>query len=180
MENRMKKCIAVILSILSVFALAGCGDQEKKIKDVPVSEIAGQVQEAYGDNYVAEYAYTDEDMQNLFGVDPDDCEEYAAYGPLMSGHVDTFLAIKAKADKKDEVKSALEAYQARLKEDTMQYPMNLPKIQASTIKEYDNYIFFIMLGFIDEDDDEEKMKELYSEQNDVAVKVIEDLLYGVQ
>ena len=59
----------------------------------------------------------------------------------------------------------------------MQYPMNLPKIQASEVKVYGDYVFFIMLGAADEEGlDEEAALKFYQEQNQVAVKAIEGVL----
>lgn len=181
MSKGIQKFMAAVCCAALVFGAVGCGSKEPEIKDVAVTEIAQEVQKAYGENYVATYQFTDEEVQNLIGINPDDCEELAAYGSMISVHVDKFIAVKAKTDKKDSVKTALEAYQTTLKDDTMQYPMNIPKIQASEIKEYGDYLFFIMLGFAeDEAADEEKLLEQYKEQNAVAVKAIEDLLYGVQ
>lgn len=181
MSKKFKKIMAVLLCAALAVGTIGCGNKEKKVKDVPVTEISEKVQEAYGDNYVASYRFTDEEFQAMFGVDPKDCEEYAAYGSMISVHVDKFIAIKAKADKKADIKSALETYQNSLKEDFLQYPINIPKIQASQIKEYGDYIFFIMLGFAeDEEADEETLLKQFEEQDAIAIKVIEDLLYGVQ
>lgn len=190
MSKRLKKIVAVVFCAALVVGTAGCGkkkedaDQGKKIKDVAVADIAAKVQEAYGENYLAGYQYTEEEVQTKFGINPEDCEEYVAQGAMISVHVDTFVAVKAKAGKKEAVKTALEAYQTTLKEDTLQYPMNLPKIQASVIKEYGDYVFFIMLGMLDEEKletaDEEELLKAFGEQNEIAVKAIEDLLYGVQ
>lgn len=186
MSKRFKRIVAVVFCAAMIVGTIGCGskkdeaDQGKKIKDVAVADITAKVQEAYGENYVASYQFTEEDLKNTLGLNPEDYEEAVANGPMISTHVDTFVAVKAKPDKKDAVKTALEAYQTRLKEDTFQYPMNLPKIQASVIKEYDNYVFFIMLGFADEAETEEEMLKAFGEQNEIAVKAIEDVLYGVQ
>lgn len=181
MSKGIKKFIAAICCVVLAAGAIGCGSKEPKIKDVPVAEIAKEVQKAYGENYVATYQFTDEEITNLFGVNPQDCEEYVAYGSMISVHVDRFIAIKAKADKKEAVKSALETYQTGLKADTMQYPMNIPKIQASELKEYGDYLFFIMLGFAEEEsENEEEMMKQFQKQNAIAVKAIEDLLYGVQ
>ena len=180
MKHKFKSIILLACCAALIIGVSGCSG-DKKIKDVPVSEIAEEVQKAYGDQYVATYQFTDDELQELIGVDPKDCEEYIAFGPMMSTHVDKFIAIKAKSDKKETVKAALEAHQTSLKEDTLQYPMNIPKIQASEIREYGDYLFFIMLGFPEDDTaDEEELLAQFQEQNAIAVKVIEDLLYGVQ
>lgn len=181
MSKKTKRIMAMLLCTVLAIGAVGCGSKEKKVKELPVTEIAEKVQEAYGENYVATYQFTDEEVQNIFGINPEDCEEYAAYGSMISFHVDKFIAIKAKTDKKDDIKSALETYQTSLKEDTLQYPINIPKIQASQIKEYGDYVFFIMLGFAEDDTvGEEELLKQFEDQDAIAVKSIEDLLYGVQ
>lgn len=61
----------------------------------------------------------------------------------------------------------------------MQYPMNIPKVQASRVYVKDNYVFFIMLGFIDssleETENEEQLIEAYKTENKKAVDTINAL-----
>lgn len=50
---------------------------------------------------------------------------------MISTFVETFIGVQAKDGKGDDVEAALNAYRDRLVGDTMQYPMNIAKIQAS-------------------------------------------------
>ncbi len=63
--------------------------------------------------------------------------------------------------------------------DTMQYPMNLLKAQASRIYTKGDYVFFFMLGFIEneleETATEEEQIDAYKEQNQIAVDAVKEL-----
>lgn len=181
-----KAAIAFMCGILVVSTVA-CGtakeeqSQEKEIQDVSVSEIEEAVAEAYGEDYLAKMEYAPEEIKNVFGIDPELYEECLAKGPMITVHVDTFVAIKAKSGKTEEVETALKDYQEKLKADTLQYPMNIPKIQASEVKVYGDYVFFIMLGYADaeEGQSEEEMLKEFQKQNEKAVTAIEGVLYGI-
>lgn len=70
MIKKVKRIMAMLLCTALAIGTVGCGSKEKKVKDVPVTEIVTKVQEAYGENYVATYQFTDEEVQNMFGVNP--------------------------------------------------------------------------------------------------------------
>ena len=74
------------------------------------------------------------------------CEDFLGEMPMMPTNVDTFVVVRAKNDKVADVEAALNSYRDMLVADTMQYPMNLGKIQASSVQTIGNYVFFIQLG----------------------------------
>ena len=53
--------------------------------------------------------------------------------PMMSAHVDTFVAVETAEGKEEVVFDALSKYKAELESDSMMYPMNLLKVQASKV-----------------------------------------------
>ena len=66
---------------------------------------------------------------------------------MISAQVDQMAIFKAKnASSKKKILSAVKKYQKKLKEDTMQYPMNQLKIQGSKVYANGNYVCFFMLG----------------------------------
>lgn len=178
----MKKRLGCILLAGVMLILAGCQKTEDKntaVSDVPMEQIHTAVKEAYGEDYVPNMSYDDEALQNIVGIDPALCEEYIAEAPMISMQVDTFIGIKAKSGKIEDVKKALESYRETLINDTMQYPMNQIKIQASKVVSYGDYAFFIMLGFIapeEEEQEEAEVLKAYEAQSQKAVDVIEGLL----
>jgi len=104
--------------------------------------------EAVGEEgYIPNTMPVDPEMLEMaFGITPDMYEDYLAEMPMMSAHVDTLLIIKAKDDKVEDVETALNTYREAKVSDTMQYPANVGKIQASRIERIGNYVCFIQLG----------------------------------
>lgn len=180
----MRKWIMIFAAAVFVAAVtAGCGrsDDNKTAvnQDVSVQELHEAVKAAYGENYIPDQALDDGGLENILGVEPGLCEEYIVEMPMISMNVDTFAAIRAKEGKGQQVKEALEAYREKLVADTMQYPMNQIKIQASKVAAYDDYVFFIMLGFLEpeqEEQEEAAVLKAYEEENDKAIQAIEKLL----
>lgn len=183
----MKKAIiaAVLSAAMVVGAVSGVVvvDQKtvalaakKKQKTPSVKKLRDAVAEAYGENYVANYPLSQEELNTKFGLKSSWYKAAVADVPMISAHVDTFVAVRTTSKTKmKKVKKALTAYRDTLVADTMQYPMNIPKIQASRIYVKNNYVFFIMLGSIDsalDDAEEEDQIAAHQEQNQIAVDVI--------
>lgn len=133
------------------------------------------VADALGENYWPDYAITPEMLEGTFGISAELYDDYMGEMPMISTNVDTLIVIKAKEGKVQEVEDALNAYRDRLVDDTMQYPMNLGKIQASRIDVSGNYVSFVQLGAdvmdIMEQGDEAVI-EYCLEQNELAIEVI--------
>ena len=146
---------------------------------VSIDAIHTAVKEAYGENYLPNMLLSEDDIQLTLGIEPSWYEEIIVELPMISAQVDTFIAVKATDDHVADVTDAITAYQERLKADTMQYPSNLSKIAASTVVTMDNYIFFIMLGYVDisiEDQPEDVRIQAHTEQNQIAIDAIESVL----
>lgn len=108
--------------------------------------IKAAVVEAVGENYFPNMPLDPEMLETMFGITSDMYEDYMAEMPMISTNVDTLLIIKAKDDKVEAVEEALHAYRDAKVSDTMQYPMNVGKIQASRIERIGNYVCFVQLG----------------------------------
>lgn len=150
---------------------------KKKVKTPSIKKIRKAVVNTFGENYVANMSLTSEDIKQQYGISPSWYTDIVAEVPMISAHVDTFIAVKAKnKNTRKKVKSKLAEYRNTLIADTMQYPMNVLKIQASRIYVKDNYVFFIMLGFIDNSTEEtgtdEQIIDAYKAENQKAVDAI--------
>ncbi len=120
----------------------------------------------------------EEDMlEAIYNIDMDNVEDYIAESPMITMNVDTFIAIKAKDGKLDDVVEDLEEYREFLVTEGFMYPMNVAKVQASEVVSYGDYAFFIMLGAMDEDMDasDEKRLEFAKEEVSKVKTVIENL-----
>lgn len=129
-----------------------------------------------GENYWPNMPVTPDIMEGLFGITADMYEDYLAEMPMISTNVDTLVIIRPKADKAQAVEDALTAYRQAKVSDTMQYPMNVGKIQASTIEKIGDYICFIQLGAdtmaISEKGDDAVIKHC-QEQNKLAIEQLQ-------
>lgn len=144
-----------------------------------LNDVTDAVKKAYGENYLPSMDLTADDLSSRFGLNAADYN--AAYGQvaMISTQVDTFVAVEAKDGKADAVAAALNSYRDDLVNNSMQYPMNLPKVNASRVYQKGNYVFFLMLGASapsDVMDDEAASLSFYQEQNDIAVKAIDGVL----
>ena len=144
-----------------------------------LTRIHNAVKEAYGESYVPNMEYDSETAKELFGLQPEWYDDMIAEGPMISVHVDTFIAVHPTEGNEQNVEDALNAYRDNLVNNSMQYPMNVPKVNASRVYQKGNYVFFLMLGAAapnDVMDDEAASLTFYQQQNDIAVKAIDGVL----
>lgn len=156
-------------------AAEGSQEQDAQEQEVNLADIYDKVKEAYGEDFIPSAEFDEESFENIFGISKDLYDSYIAEGPMISVHVDTWVSVKAKEGKGQEVEDLLNAYRTTLIEDSVQYPMNLPKIQASEVVRHGDYVFFVMLGTpsqeAEEQGEEEALKSA-KENNQIAVSII--------
>lgn len=137
------------------------------------------VAEALGEDYWPDSVMEPEYVQDLYGLKPDMYEDIFVETPMIGTNVDTLIIVQAKEDRVEDVEKVLGNYREGEINNTMQYPMNIGKVQASRIETIDNYVFFIQLGgsSVDaEEEGEEKVMELSREQNEKALEAIRKAL----
>ena len=162
------------------FTFFGCGEADNEnttVKNVNIQDIHSSVKEAYGDEYVPSYEFDAEYINEVFGLSEDLYDEIIAEGPKVAFDIDTFIAVKAKEGKGEEVYKLLSEYREDQINDAMQYPVNAIKIQASNVKKYGDYVFFTCLGTISEESQnngDEAILEEAKKDNEIAVKKIEE------
>ncbi len=119
-------------------------DKLKNVHEAVIAALNGIV--ADDGNYLPTKAIEKEELTEVYGINADDIDAFIAEASEMSTHVDTFIAVKAKEGKGEDVEKALTAYRETLVKDTMQYPMNVAKINASKVIRDGDYVFFSLLG----------------------------------
>ena len=180
----MKRCTRMAAALVLSTGMTGCGAgkaqepaaEQTEAVTVDLEEIRQAVQDAYGESYIPSAPYDAETFAALFGITEDMYETYVAEGPMISVHVDTFAAVEAKEGQADAVEQAFADYREAQLTQAAQYPMNLPKIEASQVVRHGNYVFFVMLGTPSaeaEMEGEEAALESAREQNQIAVDVID-------
>lgn len=168
---------------MAAFLLAGCtktdspaADKEKGYRDdVSAQVLVEAVASELGDDYWADAELAPELLDDWYGISGDMYEEYYGQTPMISANVDTLIVIKAAEGKVSDVESALDTYRESMVQDTLQYPMNIPKIQASEIRVFGNYVCFVQLGADMEGsgEDAEDAIKVCQEMNGRALSVIE-------
>lgn len=132
-----------------------------------------------GENYWPNLQVPKEQMESMIGISSDVYEDYFFEMPMMSAHVDAILVAKAKEGQTESLEKAVKAYQDNLKSNTMQYPMNIGKIQASKVETVGQYVCFVQLGG-DTTGVEEKGDEAViaycQEENDKVLGIIKEKL----
>lgn len=151
-------------------AAQGWSEEMEGLK-AAVIEAVGQ------DGYWPDMAMDAEMAETYYGLKADMYEDYLAERPMISNNVDELVIVRAKEDKVDEVEAALNAYREANVSDTMQYPQNLGKIQASQVEKSGQYVIFVQLGgYAIDSESEEEVIRLCQEANQKAVEAIQNKL----
>ena len=144
----MKKTIALLTAcaLMLTLVLAGCAAKEDAPPAGRLTETYEAVKAAYGDDYMPAYMLTSEEFTEQYGVDLDDVADYIAEQALISFHVDRFVGIVAKPDRAEAVYDALVQFRENAITQSIQYPVNMPRVHASQVVRVGDYVFFILLG----------------------------------
>ena len=150
-------------------------DSNDKNSTLSAKGLRDAVAKAYGENYLPDQAMDAEMIESEFGLTKDMYDEVVAEAPLIGFHPDRLVIVKPKKGKEANVKRALEDALLVMKEQQMQYPVNVAKVNAGKILEKDGYYCFMILGETDDtsenDDDAAKFAE---KQIDIGVKAFDN------
>ncbi len=151
--------------------------QAAKKKTPSVKKIRKAIVNEFGDNYKPDVSLSDEETSQRFEITTSLYTDIIAEVPMISINIDTLVIAKAKnKNARKKLKKQLLSYKKDQIENSMQYPMNLLKLHASTVYVKDNYVFFIMLGLIDSSIEQtgtdEQIIEAYKAENKRAVDAI--------
>ena len=132
--------------------------------------------EVLGENYWPNTEISAEYLED-YGLSADMYEDFYGEMPMISTNVDTVIVVQAKEEQVAAVEEVMNKYRNNLVNDTMQYPMNVGKIQASRIETFGNYVCFVQLGadttqIYGEDGDEEAVIKHCQEQNELAIEAL--------
>ena len=94
---------------------------------------------------------------------------------MQSQEFDIHNASASPLQRDADVEKALTDYREYLLNDTMQYPMNISKIQSSRIETFGNYVCFVQLGAETPEDEEEAILHC-QEENEKAIDAIRNAL----
>lgn len=158
----MKKTILICcIGMLLAGLFAGCKKEEPvKEVNVPVADILQAVKDAYGDSYLPNMDLDAEMLGQMTGLDMEKVEEFAAQTPMISVHPDCVIIVKAKEGQGDTVEEVLNQYRDIRVNDTMMYPMNIAKTQASQVVRNGNYVAYLLVGAVGESEETDEAARL--------------------
>ena len=183
----MKKIIALILVlVLTCACFAACSAEDGKItedntevtvKDVTAAAVLDEVKNALGEYYGADADIPAEILADTYGVKAEWVEDFAGQMPMISFRIDTYMVVKAKDGHAEDVEKALNDYHTYQVENSMQYPMNVPKLKAAKVARIGDYVLFILTGYVPDDMLEENDIFNYAtESNQKVVTAVEEFL----
>lgn len=175
----MKRKIGILLmAIMIVSILIACTpkDSGDSTSDLDIKDIHAKIKEDLGEDYLPDMGLSMEELEERTNINKDNIDKFIAEVPMISVHVDTFVAIKAMDGKGEEVENTLEEYRRYLSEEALNYPMNIAKVKAARVVRHGDYVFFIMAGKPNDIEDQESSEALEFSQKEV--KRIEEIIDG--
>lgn len=115
-------------------------------KEVNLDKIHKDIKKELGKAYTPDMKLEKTNLSELININEMDIEEFIAEISMNNVYVDTFIAIKAADGKAEIIEEALIEYTETILENSMQYPINIAKVNASEVLREGDYIFFLMLG----------------------------------
>lgn len=183
--KKMRQWTSVLVLLTALVVFVGCtggNDDKATLGDDFLLMAHGNVKEAYGEDYMPSMPIDDVYLQEIYGIDLEMVDKVIAEGPMMSAHVDTFIGIRAKEGQADKVEEALNAYRENLVSESLQYPSNIAKVNASTVYRVKDHVFFLMLGAMDYETErtEEEALDYAKEQVQIAVDAIDETVKEIE
>lgn len=150
-------------------------DSNDKNSTLSAKGLRDAVAKAYGENYLPDQAMDAEMIESEFGLTKDMYDEVVAEAPLIGFHPDRLVIVKPKKGKEANVKRALEDALLVMKEQQMQYPVNVAKVNAGKVLEKDGYYCFMILGETDDTSENDNDAAKFAEkQIDIGVKAFDN------
>lgn len=154
----------------------GTGDQTNN-SNVTVDEILNAIKATYGEDYRPNMEINAEMLKTEFGLTSDLYKEVKAEEPMIGTHADRVVIVKAAEGKAENVEAALITAKENKINDTLQYPMNIAKINATKVVRNGDFVAFLLVGAINEnmDANEEEAKQFAEKEVEKGVKAFNDL-----
>ncbi len=143
--NKLKNTIAgVILSAVTLVSAAACSSgSDGKEATKPLSEITAAIKDS-GIEMPEMVEVTEDNFQFKYGVSADDYSEYSLWWAGSGGDADEICIIKAKEDKLDTIKEAVEKRLDDQKNVFKDYvPEQYDKLCGTEVKNEGSYVYWV-------------------------------------
>lgn len=113
-----------------------------------IDYLRNAIMKAYAGTYFPNVQVQDDPsyMQELLKLDASWYDEAIVEIPMIGANADKLILIHATAGNLENVKNALDAHKQSLIDDSMQYPMNKPRVQSAWVVTVGDYAIFSILG----------------------------------
>jgi len=148
-----------------------------EVVSVSMDDVVNTLKNTYGERYLPSMPLDQDTFNMMVGLTSDMYSEFYAEMPMMSTHADRLFIVKT--DKVDDVKAVFDTYKQSLIDDTMQYPMNIAKIENSEVYVKNDYVMFFMLGGYT-DEEPAGAENMTPEQVEEAVEAMQTAYYVEQ
>ena len=173
----MKKILLVcMVMVLCAGVLSACGGGNSAAqKDVPVEDILQAVKDAYGDTYLPDAQIDAAMLDEMYDIDMELMESFAAEMPMIGFHPDRVIIAKAVEGKGAELEEEFLELKEYLIQDSFMYPANIAKTQAAEVVRNGDYAAFLLVGAANEnlDASEEEQLKFAQEETKKAVEAFE-------
>lgn len=129
----------------------------------------------YGEKYYPDTRMTDEEIRSELGMDETLYEEVYAERSAQSAYPDTFIAVKVKEGKTEEVKEKLNAYKQRMLQNN-DFAAHQEKINAAEVYAEGDYVFFVLLGDVQDSTSSEGIGEAFGNEIQRGIDAIKEAI----
>ena len=152
------------------------------IKVTPWTElqkIHNEIKRAYGQSYWPSMQRQDDQeyLKDVLKLDPAWCDDIIVDVAMISAHADMLVLVDASEGNVENVKKALNDYKEYLINESLQYPMNAPRVRGAVVESVGDYVCFSILGGVLDDDSwitsDEELIEYYQNVSSNAIRVIQ-------
>lgn len=154
----------------------GSTNQEEAAVKGSLAYVRQAVKSAYGESYLPSMPIDAQLLESMYGIAPELYEEFIGEVPMISAQVDSFIAVRGKEGKGEEIQEILENYRDSQLENSLMYPMNLPVVTAAKVVREGDDVFLVMTGTSEgygQAETEDEMLEMAEKQIEIGVKAVE-------
>ena len=171
----------LLIGIMIMLSFTACGNKSvtsdsNSASNVSINDIHQSIMDAYGENYLPNTDIPSEMLESEFGLKDDMYTEIIAKMPTIGFHPDRVIIVKAKDGKADDVEKALKKARENKINESVQYPANVAKVNASEIVRNGNYVAFLLVGAPDDNIDatESEASEFAKKETEKSIKAFND------
>lgn len=175
MKRNITLLIAIIMMMGFVVSCTPKTDGSNNV-DVNIDDIHEKIKSEFGEDYFPNMNVDLEELKAMTGLNFNEnhIKDFIAEIPLMSINVDTFIAIEAEEGKGDVIETVLNDHRQNTVDNSIQYPINQAKVNASKVVRHGDYVFFLMFGKFD--DRENLTEDEALEFAEKEIKKAEDII----